>query len=130
VLGGSKTIKVTKHTKCSNCKGTGAQSSADIITCSTCNGRGRTVINRRTPLGTFQSTSVCSSCSGQGKTIKNKCNTCKGNKHIRTEENITINIPSGIKENEAVLQKGYGSPGAEMNGDLYIIFRIKKSKIL
>lgn len=130
ILGGTRKIKVNKYKKCSHCKGSGAENPSDVITCNTCNGSGQTVVNRRTPLGTFQSASVCNTCSGQGKTIKNKCSTCKGNKHINVEETINVNIPSGIKENEAVLEKGYGAPGSEMNGDLYIIFRVKKSKIL
>ena len=55
IFGKNETINLSVDEKCSQCNGSGAASSSDIITCSRCNGSGRVVTQQRTAFGVFQS---------------------------------------------------------------------------
>lgn len=120
--GVEKKIKVNKCTACKQCSGTGAKSSSDFVTCSTCNGSGHVTRVANTFFGQMQTQSTCPSCGGEGKIIKNKCIPCSGNGIVKEDEVISINIPAGVPDGIQLAMNGKGNAAARggVPGDLII----------
>ena len=121
VFGISRKILITKTSPCNICSGSGAKPGTKMETCKYCNGRGHIRESKRTILGTISSTKTCEECLGSGTVPKEKCDTCKGKGVLRKEEEITVNVPAGIRDGEMIRMSGMGeaiSKGA--SGDLYI----------
>jgi molecular chaperone DnaJ len=121
--GVEKKIKVRKKVTCPECGGTGAESSADFETCSTCKGTGRVMRTVNSIFGMMQTESVCPHCGGKGKIITKKCKKCGGEGVIDSSEVITINIPAGVQEGMQLSMRGYGNaaPNGGQSGDLLIL---------
>ncbi len=122
VKGCSKEINIMYDEKCSDCNGTGAQSSSDIQTCTRCQGRGSIVTQTQSIFGTIQQQTVCPECQGKGKTIRNKCNKCSGTGYNRRRANFDLKIPEGINEGQQLKVSGKGERGINggPNGDLIV----------
>lgn len=119
-------LNITYDERCSNCKGSGANTAADIVTCSTCGGSGTVISQQQTLFGTMRSQSTCRDCQGSGKQIKEKCHTCSGEGYNRTKTNLTVKIPAGINQGQRIRIAGKGQRGYNggENGDLFIEIHI------
>ncbi|MCX6713598.1 MAG: DnaJ domain-containing protein, partial [Candidatus Vogelbacteria bacterium] len=129
IFGTEKKIKLNKHSACEVCGGSGAEKGVSKKKCSTCNGQGFVTETRRSILGSFQTQKECSTCFGTGEIPEKKCSNCRGDGIVKREEQITINVPAGITEQEMLRMTGYGEaiPHGQA-GDLYLKFRIEKDK--
>ena len=113
---------------CPHCHGTGAEDPNDIITCSTCHGRGTV---SRTSRGIFgmmmESSAICPDCGGRGKTIKNVCHECGGSGFRRTKKTVKVHIPAGINNGQQIRLSGMGGVGKNggPHGDLYLEINVK-----
>lgn len=125
VFGCEKDISLDVVEECSDCNGKGGHKEE---TCSHCHGSGTVTTEQHTILGSFVSKTTCPYCNGEGKTYKEKCSTCHGKGRVKTHKTITINVPSGISEEDRLRVGGKGNPGTNggPNGDLYLEFTIKK----
>ncbi len=125
VFGCEKDISLDVVEECSDCSGKGGHKEE---TCSHCHGSGTITTEQHTILGSFVSKTTCPYCNGEGKTYKEKCSTCHGKGRVKSHKTITINVPSGISEEDRLRVGGKGNPGANggPNGDLYLEFTIKK----
>lgn len=126
VLGGSRSVLITKVGTCDTCDGSGAKPGTSMDTCKTCNGQGKLHETRNSPLGSFTSVRTCATCEGTGKIPKEKCATCKGHGILRKEEELKIQIPQGIDGGEMIRMPGQGEAvkgGA--SGDLYVKVHVK-----
>lgn len=125
VFGCEKDISLDVVEECSDCNGKGGHKEE---TCSHCHGSGTITTEQHTILGSFVSKTTCPYCNGEGKTYKEKCSTCHGKGRVKAHKTITINVPSGISEEDRLRVGGKGNPGANggPNGDLYLEFTIKK----
>jgi len=110
-FGAEKKLKIKKFTKCSSCKGTGAETDSDFMTCGTCNGTGEYRQVSRTMFGSFVNVQPCPTCNGEGRTIRNKCKTCSGDGRVKGEETITVKIPSGVSNGNYLTLRGQGNAG-------------------
>ncbi|MBS3992007.1 MAG: molecular chaperone DnaJ [Erysipelothrix sp.] len=130
VFGKKETLTLDVDEVCDQCLGSGAHSKADVGVCATCNGRGQTVTQQRTPFGVFQSTATCPTCQGSGKSIKKKCSTCSGKGYTRKRMSVDVNIPAGINTGQQLRVTGKGERGAQggPNGDLYLEIVVAKHK--
>jgi len=130
-FGATKTINVPRTEKCNSCKGTGAESPDDIVTCNECNGRGVSTRTQRTPFGLFSTTTTCRKCRGQGKYIKNECPECDGKGVVQKRRKIEVKIPAGAVDGTNLRMQGEGEAGQEGtdSGDLYIVIRVKPHRI-
>lgn len=128
VFGCTKDIKLELNDVCPECNGVGGH---DPKTCPTCNGRGRVVRESRTILGVMQTESVCPDCNGSGKKFSSVCSKCRGKKQVRTTKTISVEIPSGISEEDRLRMSGKGGAGLNggPNGDIYLEFKIKPHPI-
>ncbi len=121
IFGTSRKILITKTSNCTTCNGSGAKPGTKMETCKYCNGQGKIREAKRTILGTISSTRICDECLGSGEVPKEKCDTCKGKGVLRKEEEISINIPSGIRDGEMIRMTGSGEAITKgTTGDLYI----------
>ncbi len=121
IFGINRKILITKTSQCLTCKGSGAKEGTKMETCKHCNGQGKVREVKRSFLGNISSTKVCEECMGSGTVPKEICDTCKGKGVLRREEEVSIAIPSGIRDGEMIRMTGMGEAVSKgVTGDLYI----------
>ena len=126
ILGGKRSVLISKVDKCEVCQGSGAKPGTEMETCKTCNGAGRIHETRQTIMGTIQTQSVCPTCEGSGKVPKDKCENCHGHGVLKREVEINIDIPRGIDGGEMIRMPGMGEAvKGGVSGDLYVKVHVK-----
>ncbi len=130
--GVTKNIKVKKHIFCTTCNGSGAKDSGSVQNCGTCGGSGQVRRVQNTFLGQMQTVTTCPTCNGEGTTVTAKCNNCKGEGRVYSDENISIEIPAGVQEGMQLTLSGKGNAGERggMQGDLIILIEEDQHKEL
>ena len=69
-------------------------------------------------------------CSGKGTIPTKKCSACSGHGVFQKGEEITVNIPPGIRDGEAISMPGLGEAVAGgVAGDLYVKFTVGKHPV-
>ncbi len=131
VKGVDKTIKLYKHDVCQRCQGTGGEPGSKTVGCKTCNSSGRVERAQRTIFGTVQMATVCPDCQGTGSIPDKRCNECNGVGVKRREKELTVQIPAGVSDGEALKLEGEGEhPGrGGRPGDAFIRLRVKKHPV-
>lgn len=121
-FGCEKEVSTSRIENCQKCSGTGSADGSAPETCSQCGGSGVTRTVRQTPFGAMQQQTTCQKCGGTGKTVKNPCPTCRGKGKVRKNKKITVKIPAGVDNGQAVRMAGEGSVGTQggTNGDLLV----------
>jgi len=126
VLGGKRSVLISKITECDDCAGSGAKKGTELETCKTCNGQGKLHETRNSVLGTFTSVRACDTCDGTGKVPKEKCQTCSGHGVHKKEVELNIEIPKGIDGGEMLRMSGQGEAvKGGQPGDLYVKIHVK-----
>ena len=121
IFGTKRTVRLTKNSSCTHCAGSGAKTGTEMTSCTTCGGAGRVHETRQSILGSFTTVRECNVCNGGGKVPKEKCPHCAGAGVVRSQEEITIEIPAGIKDGEVIRMTGRGEAIPQgQPGDLYI----------
>lgn len=113
-FGINKTIQVPRKTPCSQCMGT---KFSEFSTCSTCLGQGAV---KRAPNVHIR----CRDCHGNGKTGTKKCEKCHFTGHIKENTELSIKLPSGLKDNSILRLQGAGHQFREFVGDLLLKVKI------
>ena len=132
-FGVEKEITVNRKERCSDCKGTGAKSNSDYVTCPECNGAGRVTYTQQTLFGMTRSTGVCRNCGGKGKVVKEKCPNCRGTGLKTVTTKIKVKIPAGIDNEQTIRLNGEGNQTASTNGipgDLRINISVQQHPLL
>ena len=123
----TKKISIRHRVVCPTCSGTGAK---EKETCSKCHGSGKIRRNIRQFGSNVIFTTTCDRCGGSGFTIKKKCDMCNGSGYIIQNEDISVPIRKGLKEGDYTIISGKGEPSPNgENGDLYVVFHIKKDDL-
>lgn len=121
VFGVTRKVLLTKNSACTYCDGTGAKAETEMISCTTCNGNGKIRETKQSIMGNFTTVRECSACAGRGSVPKEKCGHCAGTGISRQEEEVSVNIPAGIKNGEMIRMTGRGEAIQNgIPGDLYI----------
>lgn len=130
-FGAEKTLKVKKYITCSQCNGSGAETSSDFMTCSSCNGMGEVRQVSRTMFGQFVNVQPCPTCHGEGRVIKNKCGKCGGEGRVKGEETVKVKIPSGVSDGNYITLRGQGNVGIRggMAGNLIVLLEEKQNTL-
>ena len=104
---------------CQKCRGTGK-----IIhqPCPDCHGSGVVRIQRGGGGFSFSTTAACTRCRGTGKIIHQPCKSCGGAGSVRRQKKLSVTIPAGIDNGQAVSLRGQGGAGKNGGpaGDLLI----------
>ena len=129
--GVEKEMVITRDEECQTCHGSGAKPGTSPIKCPTCHGTGQVTQVQNTILGQMQTTRTCTACHGTGEIINEPCETCRGKGRVRKQPKIKVKIPAGIDDNQTVVLRGEGEPGAKggAKGDLYITVKIKNHSV-
>ncbi len=121
IFGTTRKILITKNSLCSHCKGTGAKDGAGTIDCATCSGNGKIRETRQSIMGSFTTVRECNVCQGKGKVPKEKCTYCAGVGVARGQEEIEVQVPSGLENGEVIRLTGRGEAlQGGQPGDLYV----------
>jgi molecular chaperone DnaJ len=121
--GVEKKLKVKKWKTCDTCKGTGAKSPHQKVTCPVCGGTGELRQVSRSVFGQFVNISTCSNCGGDGRIIQEPCLACKGDGRVQGETTIKVNIPAGVSEGNYIPLRGEGNIGRRGGpaGDIIVV---------
>jgi len=126
-FGCEKELELSRTEECDECHGSGCQAGTSADTCPDCRGSGVVRIQRGGGGFAFTTTAPCSRCGGKGKIIHSPCKKCGGSAVIRRKKRITVTIPAGIDDGQAVSLRGQGNAGKNggPSGDLIVGIRIK-----
>jgi molecular chaperone DnaJ len=131
VLGGTEqTVEFTRMDVCEKCVGTGAKPGTRPIKCPTCDGHGK--VQQSGLGGMFRMVVACPACAGRGQVVKEFCEACRGKGRVPKKRSISVRIPAGIHDGQAVRVRGEGEPpqasggGEGMRGDLHVVVRVQE----
>jgi len=126
-FGCEKELDLNRTEECQDCHGSGCQPGTTAETCPECRGAGVVRIQRGGGGFAFSTTAPCSKCRGTGKIIHSPCKSCGGNGSVRRKKRISVTIPAGIDDGQAVSLRGQGNAGKNGGpaGDLIVGIRIK-----
>ncbi len=126
-FGCDKDISLTRNEPCDTCQGSGCEAGTTADTCSQCRGSGQVRIQRGGGAFSFATTATCPKCNGAGKIIHSPCKSCNGAGHVRRQRKITVNIPAGIDNGQAISLRGQGGAGKNggPTGDLHVSVNVR-----
>ncbi|MBP5661859.1 MAG: molecular chaperone DnaJ [Clostridia bacterium] len=129
-FGCEKEIETLREEECDVCHGSGSKPGTSPETCPACHGSGQIRSQQNTIFGSFASTRPCERCRGTGKIIKDPCTRCNGKGRIRRKRKLTVKIPAGIDNGQAINLHGEGEQGRKggSNGDLYVRVSVAEHK--
>lgn len=126
-FGCEKEINLNRTEECDECHGSGCQPGTTAETCPDCRGTGVVRVQQRTGGFAFSSTAACTRCRGTGKIIHSPCKSCGGSGSVKKSKRITVTIPAGIDDGQAVSLRSQGNAGKNGGpaGDLIVGVRVK-----
>jgi molecular chaperone DnaJ len=127
--GAEKTIEFEKQDLCETCKGSGAKPGSSPVVCPQCGGQGR--VAQQGFGGMFRMVTTCPNCRGRGSVVRDHCQSCQGSGRQLKKRVVTVRIPAGVHEGQAVRIAGEGEPGEQgaPAGDLHCYIAIKAHPI-
>ena len=128
-FGCEKEISLNRSEECGACHGSGCEPGTTAETCPDCRGTGVVRVQQRTGGFAFSSTAACARCRGTGKIIHSPCKACGGSGSVKKSKRVTVSIPAGIDDGQAVSLRGQGNAGKNGGpaGDLIVGVRVKPS---
>lgn len=130
LTGVQKGIEFQRRDYCDHCSGKGSEPGHDPDKCSQCGGAGQVV---QTGMGgLFRMATTCPRCRGAGKIIAHPCTKCSGAGQVTKTRTLSVKIPPGISDGQAVRINGEGEPGRQAGGrgDLYCYVRVTEHPFL
>ncbi|MGM9608473.1 MAG: molecular chaperone DnaJ [Oscillospiraceae bacterium] len=126
-FGCEKEINLTRSETCEDCHGSGCAAGTTAEVCPQCRGTGQVRMQRGGGSVFFSSTVPCDKCRGTGKIIHQPCSTCHGEGTVRRQRRITVKIPAGIDNGQAISLHGQGSAGTNGGpaGDLIVSVAVR-----
>jgi molecular chaperone DnaJ len=127
--GTEKTIEYERQDICDTCKGSGAKAGSSPVVCVQCGGQGR--VAQQGFGGMFRMVTTCPNCRGRGTVVKDHCGSCGGTGRQLKKRSVTIKIPGGVHEGQAVRVVGEGEAGegGARPGDLHCYITVKAHPI-
>lgn len=133
--GCERDIEFNRADLCEGCRGSGAKAGSKPVKCSTCGGQGK--VQQTGMGGLFRMVTTCPHCQGRGSIIKDKCETCRGKGRVPKQRKLSIKLPAGISDGQAVRVQGEGEPpppevsptGEGARGDLHVVVRVAEHEL-
>lgn len=128
-FGCEKEITVTRSEPCQTCHGNGCAPGTTAEVCPDCHGTGSIRIQRGGGAFTFATSAPCTRCQGTGRIIHTLCPDCHGEGSVRKQRKLTVTIPAGIDNGQAISLRGQGGAGINGGpaGDLLISVTVRPS---
>jgi molecular chaperone DnaJ len=134
LTGAERDVEFKRLDVCRTCDGSGAKPGTTPSTCQTCGGQGQ--IAQAGFGGMFRMVTTCPHCRGRGKVVTDKCGDCRGTGRVSIKREITVKIPPGIQDGQAVRIGGEGEPpgpeqspdGKGIRGDLHVVVRVREHR--
>lgn len=131
LTGTQREVEFDRLAVCDTCSGNGSKPGTSPQTCQTCQGQGK--VAQAGLGGMFRMVSACPACNGRGSVVTEKCVDCRGRGRTATHRKISVKIPAGIHNGQAVRVAGEGEPpspdvsqdGSGTPGDLHVIVRVE-----
>jgi molecular chaperone DnaJ len=122
-------IEFTRRDICPACQGAGGKPGTEPVACVTCGGFGQ--VEKSGFGGAFRIRQTCPSCGGVGKRYSEPCPTCKGARLTPRHRRLSVKVPAGIHDGQAIRIPGEGEPpvGGGMRGDLHVVIRVAEHKL-
>ena len=135
LTGAQREVEFSRLDVCDTCSGSGAKPGTQPETCQTCAGQGK--VQQQGLGGMFRMVVACPHCRGSGTIVKHKCETCRGRGRVSKKRKLTVKIPAGISDGQAVRVQGEGEPpppeasptGAGARGDLHVVVRVQQHEL-
>lgn len=126
VRGVKKEVRLRSFVSCKQCHGTGGKPGTAEKTCDRCQGQGRIKKEVRTMLGVFAQVAECDACHGRGKTYAESCSECRGSGRSQAERTLSVAIPAGIENGQALSLAAEGEAGEHGTrpGDLFVVVHV------
>ncbi len=129
------TVDFARMDVCEKCSGSGAKAGSKPVQCPTCAGQGK--VQQNGLGGMFRMVTACPSCRGRGSVIKEFCAGCKGRGRVSKQRKLSVRIPPGINDGQAVRVRSEGEPpqpeespsGEGVRGDLMVVVRVRDHKV-
>ena len=127
--GAEKTIEFERQDHCETCRGSGAKPGSSPVVCVQCGGNGR--VAQQGFGGMFRMVTTCPNCRGRGSVVREHCVACSGSGRQMRKQTVTVKIPAGVHEGQAVRITGQGEPGdaGAPPGDLHCYITVKPHPI-
>ncbi|MCD9155065.1 molecular chaperone DnaJ [Aeromicrobium duanguangcaii] len=124
VEGATVPLRLTSDEACSICHGTGAKPGTVPKVCSNCQGSG---MQTSASGGVFAMTEPCSVCRGRGLIVEHPCDLCGGSGRAPSSRTINVKIPAGVKDGQRIKIRGKGAKGdaGAPAGDLFLIVHVQ-----
>lgn len=126
--GVEKTLEFERLDICDACGGNGAAPGSRRQNCGTCGGYGQ--VEQATGFGALfgRVVTACPTCRGRGQINVNPCTACRGGGRSPKRRVVSVRIPAGISEGQAVRVAGEGeaAQGGGQRGDLHAYIRVKE----
>ena len=134
LAGTSRDVEFKRLDVCQTCSGDGARPGTEPVKCATCGGIGQ--VEQVGFGGMFRMRTTCPSCSGRGNVIAEKCSECRGVGRVSIKRKLSVKIPAGIHDRQAIRVAGEGEPpppelsqrGEGIRGDLHVVVRVADHK--
>uniref|UniRef100_A0A6N2MEH9 J domain-containing protein n=1 Tax=Salix viminalis TaxID=40686 RepID=A0A6N2MEH9_SALVM len=123
VQGCTKTITFQTDVPCETCGGEGVLRSETQM-CKRCKGKGMVNIHAK---GFFSFQQTCDQCGGTGQSFSS----CHGHTVVRGSKTISLNIPTGVDDNETmkIHKSGGADPEKKQPGDLYVTIKVREDPV-
>ena len=130
-FGCDKEITLSRTEKCDVCSGSGAAPGTAAEVCPDCHGSGTIRIQRGGGGFSFSTTAACTRCRGTGKLIQQPCSSCGGAGEVRRQKKLSVSIPAGIDNGQAVSLRGQGGAGKNGGpaGDLLVGVNVRPHEV-
>ncbi len=127
--GTEREVEFTRQDLCATCEGSGAKPGSEPVTCVTCAGTGQ--VAQSGFGGMFRMVTTCPACGGQGRVHRDKCATCQGSGRQPRHRKLTVKIPPGIHDGQAIRVPAEGEPGSSpgLRGDLHVVVRVHEHEL-
>ena len=128
--GVEKGLEFKRKDYCEHCSGSGSEPGSEPSTCVQCAGQGQ--VAQSGMGGLFRMVTTCSRCRGTGKVITDPCKKCGGSGRMAKTRILSVKIPPGISDGQAIRVTGEGEPGQQRGGrgDLYCYVKVKPHQFL
>lgn len=122
--GTEREVDFTRQDLCETCEGSGMKAGSKPVTCPTCKGAGQ--VQQQGFGGMFRIATTCPACKGAGQVISDPCGSCGGSGRQPRQRVLSVRIPQGIHDGQAIRVPGEGEPGSNggPRGDLHVVVRV------